>query len=358
MASSAVLAAIAALLAMLAGLLQLLHLWFLPEQRKSMLVRAERFAAALVRYPSDDFAQIPLRALAKACDAILGEGPWSVQALWRVGALSILLLVGGLGTAGWFVGQPMGFESSPWETFQHQVDAVPYFWRDVGWNVKDDICTDEPAQCDAIHQYQEALEPYRWLRPYAEIVGGGFWKWAFTAVLALAIAAVTAVMNAITFSSTRSMVQAVLGTKNAILRNSVWFLNLFLAVAMSSVTIVLVLVLANPAAWLLVGLGIYLSSVSLILAFGLLAVTTLAAWALSGVWIKVVALTGVAPALALSLAAPVGSLFPAFGKACATGLSAVLRRAAKHDDGLFAFLAAIALSVAGLLGGLAALLPG
>ena len=251
---------------------------FVKEQTKSAI--KERVEGLWIQLDDKNpviIIQAPLIFLATAYNLIFGNRCFSKMAITRSVVLSIALLIVSLSITGVFSGTPFGMKKLPWEYFDEAIktEKLIYETRLTGPDKKDEKT--ELLLSDYSKQRWEYVSQFNNIE----------WRIFYSVFFILFVFIINALVDTISFSISRLMLNEMIQTKSLLLFLSVFFLNTFISIFIATIVLFLSLLLIHP---FFVGTTVTLVT-NLLLAhpswtsIGLFA-AAVGAWNLSGGWLK------------------------------------------------------------------------
>ncbi len=285
-------------------------------------------------------AKIPLSILETLYNAIFGEQIFSKKAYMRSSIISAIVLISLLSVSGLYTGIAFSITTPPWK-----------FYDDFSEIALKNILDDEKKTFgkDLTEKQRE-----KFIKGYS-FIGSKPWKIGHGIFFVLATLLLNAFFDATSLSTTRLMLREALLTKSAIVAFCILSTNLIIAFLLSTLAIILVAVCYIPLLGGVFGIGASLLVEHTAWTIIGAVVLIVAVWNLSGLWMKIIALTTILPILLLC-----GSLlfyfllYPLRFRIQALS-SKLLLNALNYKKGIFAFCA-ILLGLLGSAIGLLAML--
>jgi hypothetical protein len=317
------------------ALAKFLDAWIGKSGKEKLKNKLEEFRLKIEDSAPLKIAQIPLGILENIYNTIFGEKIFSKKAYLRSSIISAFVLISLLSISGLYIGTAFSIETPPWK-----------FWEDYSENVlKRDLETkkDTPGSKLSEQQIEEYAKIYSFLSSKA-------WKIGHAIFFVLATLLLNAFFDATSLSITRLMLREALTTTSIVLCFCILFINFIIACLLSTLAIIIVIVCYLPTSLVVVRVGLPLfvehPAWAIIGTFAII----VGIWNLSGLWLKIIALTTVMPILLLCVSMLFYLfLYPLRSKMHALS-SKLLLSAISYEKGIFAFCVIILGLIGSLIG--------
>lgn len=287
--------------------------------------------------------QAPLVFLAASYNILFGNRCFSKMAITRSATISLTLLIVALSITGLFTGTPFGMKTYPWGYFDNAINSEKLIYDT---SQKDSAKKDEKSVIPS-NEYSKQ----RW--EYISQFSNTKWRMIYSVFFILFVLVVNAIVDTISFSISRLMLNEMIQTKSIVLLLSVFFINILISVFLATIVLFLSVLLCLPS----VGGTAITLVIKLLLNYpswtsiGLFA-AAIGAWNLSGGWLKVLALTTVFPSLVFCCAIFISILTNPIKDRVHRLIKIIILKSIEHDKGVFAFFTILFTTAGALIGGL------
>lgn len=335
------LSTIAIILILAAAFTKLFDIFINHQTKEDIKQKVENFWVRLDDKNPIILVQAPLIFLASSYNTIFGTRCFSKKSITRSFILSIALLVISLSVTGVFTGTPFGMKTLPWEYFDKMI-KFEKLMHETRLD-KSDIKDEKAALISK--EYSEQ----RW--KYISQFNSNSWRVLYSIFFIFFILVINAIIDTISFSFSRLMLNEMIQIRSMILLLSVFCLNAFISIFIATIVLFLSMLLAMPS---ISGTAIQLAINLLIkepswASIGLFA-AAIGAWNLSGGWFKVLALTTILPSIVFCITIFISVLINPVRVKFYKLLRLIILKAVEHDKGVFAFFTVFFTSVGVIIG--------
>lgn len=265
------------------------------------------------------------------------------MAITRSAILSIALLIASLSITGVFTGTPFGMEKLPWKYFDEMIKTEKLIYEADQNKIDKEDDEKDLLSNKYVKQRWEYLSQFN--KPN--------WRILYSVFFILFVLIINAIVDTISFSISRLMLNEMIQTKSLLLLLSVFSLNAFISIFIATIVLFLSMLLTMPSI-----AGAVITLVANLLfnhpswtSIGLFA-AAVGAWSLSGGWFKVLAITTIFPSLVFCLTISISILITPLKTEVYKFLKFIILRAIEHEKGIFAFFSIFFTTIGAIIGGL------
>ena len=337
-----VLSTIAIILILAAGFTKLLDIFLKDDAKENIKQKIENYYITIDDKNPVIIIQAPLIFLSAFYNILFGTRSFSKTAISRSLILSMALLVVSLSVTGVFTGAPFGMKKLPWEYFDEMIKTEKFLYDT---RMDDSGIKDEKTKLLSI-EYSEK----RW--KFVSNFNTTAWRVLYSALFVAFVLIINGIIDTISFSFSRMMLNEMIQTRSLILIFSVFFINAFFSVVIATLVLFISMLITMPS---MVGIVFRLVLTLMVnepawTSIGLFA-AAIGAWNLSGGWFKVLALTTIIPTLIFCIIILNSILLNPIKGKLHNFLKIVMLKSIEHDKGIFAFLTIFFTSTGAIIGG-------
>lgn len=343
-----VLAGLAAILTVFGLIFRFIDQSMTADNKENLKARVLALAEEIDSGTPTAIVHFPCQALSFILRSVFGE-----HGAWRISTTTLLLTVSALGILGIQEGNYFGFEEGPWVTFEEVFRHGEHGISPTPQAESTNQCR-EPSDDYKLPPDDESIKRYSAM--FHSAVHAPYAKWVYTALLFSLIVLSVGASSVIALRFGRRVLLSLMATDDPLLIAGAFLLTFLHAIALSSCVILPVASLTAPIVWLPL-IGAVLSALASVpFAVAALLGTIGVCWQVGSDWLRVVAISSVAPSLLVMLSAVAALvLVPIQDRIRAIVLWA-LRRTAQHETGVAAIAATTAIILAGIVAQLSKLI--
>jgi hypothetical protein len=323
----------------IAGITGFLDIW-LPKIERNKI--ADKLSALWIRLDDSDFSffsRIPLQLLEYTYDILLGSKAFSAKSFFRIGCLSVLLLLASLALNGLRTNEPFGFNKTPNQMYllqQEYAGTLSSMYTKLENTGKDGV--DKALS----HQMVTNLSIFKTL--------SSKYKGAQIALFFISLLIVSVCMYSISFSMGRLLLREIIDSDSIVLKLAVLCLTLVISMCLGALTIAMLLIAYFPV---ILAIAIPIYSLSVIVGVFLSLPVILGLWTLGWTWLQITASLVLMPTTLLSIALILSILLYPIRKQLHKTAGLVLLRALQGEAGVLLFISTLLGLLATLTGYLA-----
>lgn len=332
------LANLALLCATIKVLTDLLAAWLGARQQERFVAFLQRCHDALGQSSAGSVFAMPLLALSKGYERLLGPRPFSRQALRRTCVFGALFLGASLGVTGLLCGKPFAMNLPPWRSYFASLDYLQLLAKAPSFKQTGDplFVAQNAADLARFHNWPCAI--------------------AFTVFFAVVVVVSTAFLVSLSTAVSRLFLQEMIAVRTMFRVFLLFLSSTVLLLSTAGAASLLLFILLNVWTWPLVPLFFVVSHASIAAGLGLASAASLGNWFFSAPWLRVVVILSVLPSILMAAMLAVTLVGFPFRRAFLEALAGLIRRGIRSPRGAFSFVSASSAALALLLTFLASFL--